>query len=104
MISLATYERIFVMLMTTFFSAVPNMMAFGFTSSVVELIRDHDPTTFRFALGFILVSCVAFPVLVILGRSFDDLCRTKASGGKTCESQTFQPPPHGINREQRSIR
>ncbi len=81
MISLATYERIFVMLMTTFFSVVPNMMAFGFASSVVELIRDHDPITFRLALGFIFMSCVAFPVLVIEGRSFADLCRTTASNG-----------------------
>ena len=89
MISLATYERVFVMLMTTFFSAVPNMMAFGFTSSVVELIRDHDPTTFWFAFEFILVSCVAFPVLVILGRNFDDLRRTEASGGKDVRSPNF---------------
>lgn len=71
-ISLATYKSIFVRLATTSFCVVPNLMAFCFAISVVEVIRDHDPTTFWFALEFILMACVAFPVLVILGRDFND--------------------------------
>jgi len=78
MISLATYKRIFVMLVTAFFSVIPNLMAFCFASSVAEVIRDHDPTTFWFALEFILMSCVAFPVLVILARIIHEKCAIKA--------------------------